>query len=118
MHLLDRWAHLLGENRRDYQRTGTHRVPACDGLQEQQYPAGEDHKHRCEQGDPAQPYKACARHGLGLYIYAGEDLPDDEAKAAKKSSKAAGAKEGGSEAAAERLAARSLCQGRCGSTAR
>ena len=55
--------------------------------------------------------KACARHGLGLYIYAGEDLPDDEAKAAKKSSKAAGAKEGGSEAAAERLAARSLCQG-------
>ena len=21
--------------------------------------------------------KACARHGLGLYIYAGEDLPDD-----------------------------------------
>ena len=25
--------------------------------------------------------KACARHGLGLYIYAGEDLPEDEAKA-------------------------------------
>lgn len=24
--------------------------------------------------------KACARHGLGLYIYAGEDLPEDEAK--------------------------------------
>lgn len=23
--------------------------------------------------------KACARHGLGLYIYAGEDLPEDEA---------------------------------------
>ena len=23
--------------------------------------------------------KACARHGLGLYIYAGEDLPQDEA---------------------------------------
>ena len=22
--------------------------------------------------------KACARHGLGLYIYAGEDLPDDK----------------------------------------
>lgn len=30
--------------------------------------------------------KACARHGLGLYIYAGEDLPEDEAEA-KKSSK-------------------------------
>jgi len=30
--------------------------------------------------------KACARHGLGLYIYAGEDLPDDtgEAVPAKK----------------------------------
>jgi len=27
--------------------------------------------------------KACARHGLGLYVYAGEDLPDEEAKAAK-----------------------------------
>ena len=24
--------------------------------------------------------KACARHGLGLYIYAGEDLPEDEEK--------------------------------------
>ena len=22
--------------------------------------------------------KACARHGLGLYIYAGEDLPEDD----------------------------------------
>lgn len=25
--------------------------------------------------------KACARHGLGLYIYAGEDLPEDETDA-------------------------------------
>lgn len=25
--------------------------------------------------------KACARHGLGLYIYAGEDLPQDEVEA-------------------------------------
>lgn len=25
--------------------------------------------------------KACARHGLGLYIYAGEDLPEEEQKA-------------------------------------
>lgn len=24
--------------------------------------------------------KACARHGLGLYIYAGEDLPDTDAR--------------------------------------
>lgn len=24
--------------------------------------------------------KACARHGLGLYIYAGEDLPEEEAQ--------------------------------------
>ena len=27
--------------------------------------------------------KACARHGLGLYIYAGEDLPEEEDKQAK-----------------------------------
>lgn len=26
--------------------------------------------------------KACARHGLGLYIYAGEDLPDGDCKVA------------------------------------
>ena len=28
--------------------------------------------------------KAFARHGLGLYIYAGEDLPEDEADAIRK----------------------------------
>lgn len=28
--------------------------------------------------------KAIARHGLGLYIYAGEDLPEDDPEAAKK----------------------------------
>lgn len=28
--------------------------------------------------------KACARHGLGLYIYAGEDLPEAEAEEQKK----------------------------------
>lgn len=27
--------------------------------------------------------KACARHGLGLYIYAGEDLPEDDAASQK-----------------------------------
>ena len=27
--------------------------------------------------------KACARHGLGLYIYAGEDLPEEERAAAQ-----------------------------------
>ena len=27
--------------------------------------------------------KACARHGLGLYIYAGEDLPEEDVKAAR-----------------------------------
>lgn len=36
--------------------------------------------------------KACARHGLGLYIYAGEDLPDaadDEARAEVKKARLA-----------------------------
>lgn len=28
--------------------------------------------------------KACARHGLGLYIYAGEDLPEEEAAQQKR----------------------------------
>lgn len=28
--------------------------------------------------------KACARHGLGLYVYAGEDLPEEEKKANEK----------------------------------
>jgi len=32
--------------------------------------------------------KAAARHGLGLYIYAGEDLPEDEADALKKAKEA------------------------------
>ncbi len=30
--------------------------------------------------------KACARHGLGLYIYAGEDLPEEETDIAPKKS--------------------------------
>ena len=32
--------------------------------------------------------KACARHGLGLYIYAGEDLPEDEQDDSKQKPKA------------------------------
>lgn len=33
--------------------------------------------------------KACARHGLGLYIYAGEDLPESEEEANAKNKAAA-----------------------------
>jgi len=33
--------------------------------------------------------KAAARHGLGLYIYAGEDLPSDEQEAAREQQEAA-----------------------------
>jgi len=33
--------------------------------------------------------KAAARHGLGLYIYAGEDLPEEDAKQAKEADAAA-----------------------------
>ena len=32
--------------------------------------------------------KAAARHGLGLYIYAGEDLPEEDAKQAKEAANA------------------------------
>lgn len=31
--------------------------------------------------------KACARHGLGLYVYAGEDLPEDEASISEREAK-------------------------------
>ena len=33
--------------------------------------------------------KACARHGLGLYIYAGEDLPEEEEVKPKEAAKTA-----------------------------
>ena len=46
--------------------------------------------------------KACARHGLGLYIYAGEDLPDGEKPESQERPS--------TQDAAERLAARQLCQ--------
>ena len=46
--------------------------------------------------------KACARHGLGLYIYAGEDLPDGEKPEPQERPI--------TQDAAERLAARQLCQ--------
>lgn len=46
--------------------------------------------------------KACARHGLGLYIYAGEDLPESEQPPAPQQEK--------TNPAAERLAARAQCQ--------
>lgn len=46
--------------------------------------------------------KACARHGLGLYIYAGEDLPESEQPAAPQQEK--------TNPAAARLAARAECQ--------
>lgn len=46
--------------------------------------------------------KACARHGLGLYIYAGEDLPESEHPAAPQQEKP--------NPAAARLAARAECQ--------
>lgn len=37
--------------------------------------------------------KACARHGIGLYIYAGEDLPEDEKEAEEKKKPAKETKE-------------------------
>ena len=36
--------------------------------------------------------KACARHGLGLYIYAGEDLPEGDPEPEKKPEKTSGKK--------------------------
>lgn len=48
--------------------------------------------------------KACARHGLGLYIYAGEDLPEAEQGQEQPPVKR------DTNAAAARLAARAECQ--------
>ena len=54
--------------------------------------------------------KACARHGLGLYIYAGEDLPDgDESKEAAKAA-VDNAQPVQASPEAEKLAARAMCQ--------
>lgn len=66
--------------------------------------------------------KACARHGLGLYIYAGEDLPEDEKKAvvaeqaaaaqkaAEEAAKAAEAKKAEAARKKEAMKALSLCK--------
>lgn len=54
--------------------------------------------------------KACARHGLGLYIYAGEDLPDgDPSKEAEKAA-VDNAQPVQASPEAEKLAARAMCQ--------
>lgn len=47
--------------------------------------------------------KACARHGLGLYIYAGEDLPEGDKQDTPPEPEK-------TNPAAEKMAARSLCQ--------
>lgn len=52
--------------------------------------------------------KACARHGLGLYIYAGEDLPEEEAQQEEEKKKIEA--ENATQQRAERLAARQLAQ--------
>lgn len=46
--------------------------------------------------------KACARHGLGLYIYAGEDLPEEEQSTTSKGSGTAKPTEEQKETAADR----------------
>lgn len=62
-----------------------------DGLEHIEFLPVMDYKNRSIPADQVTSFdvnkaiqrsltKACARHGLGLYIYAGEDLPEDEAE--------------------------------------
>jgi len=62
-----------------------------DGLEHIEYLPVMDFKNKSIKADDVTSFdvnkaiqrsltKACARHGLGLYIYAGEDLPEEESK--------------------------------------
>ncbi len=63
-----------------------------EGLEHIEYLPVMDHRNKSISADAVTSFdvnkaiqrsltKACARHGLGLYIYAGEDLPEDETAA-------------------------------------
>ena len=63
-----------------------------EGLEHVEYLPVMDHRNKSISADAVTSFdvnkaiqrsltKACARHGLGLYIYAGEDLPEDETAA-------------------------------------
>lgn len=63
--------------------------------------------------------KACARHGLGLYIYAGEDLPEEEAAAeAEKKATEQAAKQAEREARQAEANARNAARNAGASTAK
>lgn len=62
-----------------------------NGLEHIEYLPVMDHRNKSIPADAVTSFdvnkaiqrsltKACARHGLGLYIYAGEDLPEDESQ--------------------------------------
>lgn len=70
-----------------------------DGLEHIEYLPVMDYKNRSIPAEAVTSFdvnkaiqrsltKACARHGLGLYIYAGEDLPEAEQTAAPAQKKA------------------------------
>lgn len=74
-------------------KTGVTVVDGDESLEHIEYLPVMDFKNRSIPADSVTSFdvnkaiqrsltKACARHGLGLYIYAGEDLPEEEAKAA------------------------------------
>ena len=74
-------------------KTGVTVVDGDESLEHIEYLPVMDFKNRSIPADSVTSFdvnkaiqrsltKACARHGLGLYIYAGEDLPEEETKAA------------------------------------
>ena len=75
-------------------KTGVTVVDGDESLEHIEYLPVMDFKNRSIPADSVTSFdvnkaiqrsltKACARHGLGLYIYAGEDLPEEETKAAE-----------------------------------
>ena len=80
----DGWNYFT-DGRTAWVKTGV----TINGLEHIEYLPVMDHRNKSVSADTLTSFdvnkaiqrsltKACARHGLGLYIYAGEDLPDEE----------------------------------------
>lgn len=80
----DGWNYFT-DGRTAWVKTGV----TINGLEHIEYLPVMDHRNKSISADTLTSFdvnkaiqrsltKACARHGLGLYIYAGEDLPDEE----------------------------------------
>ena len=87
----DGWNYFT-DGRTCWVKTGVTVVDGDERLEHIEYLPVMDFKNRSIPADQVTSFdvnkaiqrsltKACARHGLGLYIYAGEDLPEEETRA-------------------------------------